>query len=375
MLWFVVSLLSILFAFWGDEYGPFAKSPIYKLIFRVLLVITLSYITGLGGSISSDHAAYIWHYDNEYSIDTLSSLANSFRINLMGERDGFEPLFVGLGIICNKLGLTHVGFFLIVAIITNTLLVSVIFRFRLPYLSILLFLVSIDYYQEVNLVRQILAVSVFNFSLKFFTERRLILSALFVLIATFIHMSAILLMPLLLIPLLKDKGNKYIYVFLFLFWVLSVMVSMGMISLNFGALNAFTYYETVLNHITNISFDIIYNAMVIVFFVVMVMEQKSIIKRGYTIYAVVFILGCIFRNLAVSLFGLYRFSFYFSFIYCCFVPNYFSRSSLFADRKSGITIPVALLAIYYGYILLAHYIIREPSNGLGSVMYSLSDII
>lgn len=375
-MWFVVSFLSILFAYLADEYGTPFVSKKNKIIFRCLLVLVLSYITGLGGSISTDHLAYIWHYDNEYSGNSLSSLASSFRITIMDDREGFEPLFVGLGIVCNHLGLTHVGFFLVVAIITNALLVSVIFRFRFPYLSVILFLVSIDYFQEVNLVRQMLAVSFFIYSLKFVEERKLVLSALFILIATFIHMSAFLLIPILLIPLLKDKGSHYFYVFLFFFWIMSVLVSVNAISLNFGALNVFaTHYETILSQKTNIRVDYIYNVVVLAFFVMMMMDNKTNTKRAYSIYAVVFLLGCIFRNLSVNMLVFYRFSFYFTFIYCCFLPDFFSRSTPFAGRKSRVTIPVVLISIYYGYILLVHFIIREPANGLGSVMYQLSDII
>lgn len=378
MLWFVVSFLSILFAFLGDDYGPMAKSPKRKFIFRVLLVLTLSYITGLGGNIAEapDHDAYLWHF-NDYAQNGLSSVLDSFRQSIFDVRgEGFEPLFALLNVLGSKIGLSAVGFCLMVAIITNALFVSVIFRFRLPYLSVILFLVSIDYFQEVNIVRQMLAVSICIFSLKYFEEKKWILFGVLVIAASFIHTSAsIMLFLLIFVPLLSEKRRDALLLLLFFLWVFSLMVSFGLIPINIGILSAFSYYEQYMNGLREGAvFDIIYNFVVIAFLFFAFTEKK---KNDLTIYAILFILGCVLRNFAVQYYWFYRVSFYFSFVYCCFVPDFFLKHGRLNSHgsKTQISLPLVFIALYYCLILVRGYILHEPSNTLGTVMYSISEII
>lgn len=375
MLWFIVTILSVLFAYWGDEYGTTFVNKKTKIVFRILLVVTLSYVTGLGGSISTDHESYLWHY-TDYSLNGLSSVIQSFRFQLFSAREeGFEPIFALINVLCSKIGLSAVGFCGVVALITNAFFVSVIFRFRFPYIAVILFLASVDYFQEVNLVRQMLAVSLCFYALHFLVMRKWLKYILLVIAASFIHTSASVMLSLFLFaPLLKENKKSILLAILAFIWLFSIASAFGLIPINISYLSAISYYEQYINGMhEGAVFDIITNLVVILFFFFSFTERKS---EDITLYTVIFILGCVLRNFAVQYYWFYRLSFYFTFIYCCFVPEFFSRHGQIFSKgsKKQISLPFVLITVYYCLIIIRSYILVEPSNKLGTVMYSLSEL-
>ena len=149
----------------------------------------------------------------------------------------------------------------------------------------------------------------------------------------------------------------------------NIFFNHNIITTNFGIQSAFTYYETILGQKYSVGFDIIYNLVVLLFFIF-----SSASRSKISVYAVVFVLGCVFRNMAVSVFVFYRFSFYFTFVYCCFVPEFFSSVPQFRSKKNCLTLPVVMIAVYYGYVLLTKFILHEPASQLGTEMYSIREI-
>lgn len=373
MLWLIVSFLSVIFAYFGDYYSTPYITRRGKICFRLLLVLTLSYITGLGGSISSDHNAYIWHFNN-YSQNGILSVADSFKHSIFDEREGFEPLFAILNVLVAKLGLSVVGFFLVVAIITNSLFVSVIFKFKLPYLSVILFLVSIDYFQEVNILRQMLAVSICFFSLKYFEEKKLVKFVGLVILSSFIHSSAVVVLLLVLfLPLLnREKRDLLLFVLLTL-WLFSIIIAFELLQLDVEFLSVASHYQQLLDEVREgATFDLIFNLFVLSYFFFSFVEGRN---NRLTIYAVVFVLGCVFRNFAVQYFWFYRISFYFTFVFCCFVPNYFYNLTIKGQKTSIAPASVILITVYYVLVLFKGYILNDPTSKLGTKMYEITDII
>ena len=128
MFWFVFSLLSLLFAYLGSENNAFIKIKNVQLLSRILLIITLSYVTGFSGENFQDHQGYVNYYN---SINNREITNDNINFNIFGARDyGMEFGYSILNKFCYLLGFSHVGFFFFISLLTNTFLVLFIFRFK-----------------------------------------------------------------------------------------------------------------------------------------------------------------------------------------------------------------------------------------------------
>jgi len=349
----VFFLIAVLFlAYLGDEKKMGKKA----VIFRVLLILVLSFLPWVSGELSTDHAGYA---DDYKSIGRMSNLGiESVGDFLFGRMTEGEYGFVVLCRLLNKIGISTSGFFLVIAILTNTFLVKSYYRFNFPVFTFFLLLCSAHYLIQSNLVRQILAVSIVLFNLKYAVEKDWKTYLLICVIAFTIHHSSIV--SLLFLPFcFFDGGYQYMKWLFAGLWIISVLIAFGVVFLDLtqlnllaGATEGYDFYLNSENGIgtSNESFGYVYNFLIILLFLFYKGEGRNII------YAYVFVLGAVFSNLSVAIPNLFRVSLYFSATYPFFVP--YILSNMMSNRKlrlpiQGLTVIIVLYYIRTYFLLMS----------------------
>lgn len=217
-----------------------------------------------------------------------------------------------------------------------------------------------------NLVRQMLAVSIFLYALKFFEEKKLIKYIVFVLIAALIHFSSIFLLLLLVFYKKNLKPENKTITIVFFLWLISIIVSFWG-DINLSWLNAGGVYS---KYITNegligsvATFNVFFNFFTLIYFL-------FYRKLNLDIYSIIFVIGCIVLNISVSFNNLLRFSYFFTPIYCAFVPTMLINC---IKSGNGMAKPIFwLTGLYYIAALIIFYIFN-PSQIMGSEMYNWSE--
>ncbi len=346
-------IVVVVFAYLGDVKITGKKS----LYFRIVLILVLSFLPWVIGELSTDHESYA---DNYRAIGRLDHLEiGSLYEFFFGRMEKTEYGFILINRILYKLGVSQSGFFMVMALLTNTLFVKAYYRFEQPAFVFFLLLCSSHYIVQANLVRQILSVSIVLYSLRYVVEKEW-KKYLLVSILTFaIHHSSIL--SFIFLPLcFFSQGFKYIKWTLLGIWVLSILVAFGRVFLDLSQLNllagaseGYDFYLNSENGIgtSNESFNFLYNFLVILF----IFFYKSDEKKN--VYAYVFLLGAIFCNLYVAVPNLYRVSLYFSAIYPAFVPFLLKQGQSFRKFKFAIQGLTVIIVLYYvrTYFLLMSF--------------------
>lgn len=375
MLWLIFSLFCLAFAYIGEKGGNSRSGTLAK----ILLIITMSLMTGLSGQVSIDH----YNYREFYSIaDSFSYFRTHTLDEVLFSRGYFEFGYCLLNIICNYLGLSYVGFFVVIAIITNTFIVKAFYKFPNPVIAILLFILSTHFYYETNLVRQMLAIAGFLYSMQYLVNKDYKRYIISILLIAQIHTSAYVLLPFVFIILLNnDKRQNIASMGIGILWLLSlfVLVSGKSISSVFVWLDFLlgdtTYAKyTSDEDLTNTGFAVsyIYNVFVLISYLLYNLNKKW--DRKYFEYFLFFQFGAVLLNLASAAPNMNRFALYFSITQFVIIP-YMAKTMTTGNIKYNQlnTFIRNGVIIYYGaYILLVNFILN-PNQILGSKMYSILD--
>lgn len=326
MFWLFFSLFSVLFTYLASEDNTLIKDKKVQSLSRILLVITLSYPIGFGGENYTDHEGYVAYYNN-IQFQLLSF--NDIGFSLFSERTiGMEIGYSLLNRICYSLGLDSIGFLFVIALITNSLFVSFILKFKYSVFNILVFITSGIYWQECNLIRQMLAVAIFCYSLKFLTNEKIIKYISLILCASLIHTSALLLLIFCFFPFINiNKHYKKIFVSLLILWFFSILVSFGILSFNLSSFGFLGYYNIYLVNTNSVGlndirmYSFFYNICLFLFFLLF---DKS--KFGkYHIYIILFVIGGVLTNFSITIPNFYRFSLYFSITNVIMLPIFLKQ--------------------------------------------------
>lgn len=366
MFWIIVGSLAVLFAYLGSI------NRRSKYLFRVLLIITLAIPIAFGGTSSADHEGYAGNY-NYMSTRSVSELVKDYDYigSMISQREEtYEVGFTALIITVNKLGFTEAAFFLIVALLTSTLYVTFYYRFKLTPLIILIFLTSVYYSHQANLVRQMIAVTIFLYSTKFLTRQGIWRYLALVVLASTFHSSALLLVLFTPLFLLKRNSNLF-WVVLFGVWIVTVPLALQIVNVDF-----FSYLPAVLNFTVSvqeaqrigaeINFDIAYNAFVFLFFLL-----RKNVPEEYIKYGALFVIGGIFLNISQQMALLYRFALYFAPLVCALVPNLTNVNV--KKLTPALLILRSIVIVYYSYVFLSSMVITD-NPPLTKDMYSISDL-
>lgn len=223
MTWFVFIIFALFFAKLGvkPEGEKTQKNKVY-IFARIGLVIALSVMTGFGGITGTDHDTYASIYR------TTTDFENLISVNMMLSDYMIEPGYSLLNILCNKIGVSEPYFFFLVACITNAFFVWLMYKYKNPWLVILLFVSSNNYYLEINLVRQSIAVNIFACAVYMLWQRRYKPFVWLTILAFSIHSTVILMLPFCLISRLNfEKKKNTIFCVVLGLWMVSLLVFYG----------------------------------------------------------------------------------------------------------------------------------------------------
>ena len=305
---FLYLLFIIILAMVAGKRSAGKKTWLYMLP----LIIALSIPPALLGDSSTDHETYETTYRYISRLPSLD-IDNPIEI-ITGKIEDQEMGFVFLERLLSLLGITSVGFFFIVALASNALFVSSYYRFKNPIIIILLFLASVQFLQEPNLVRQILAVAIIFYSLRYVEDKNWKMYLLFLFLGYMIHHSAII--CVMFMPLCFEiKAHKYYFWGLLAIWSFSLLVASGVMALDLSYLDALIGLSEDYNLYLSdadvvgagkIKFDYIYNLIIIIALLLYKDNPK------FNIYFYFLVIGAALSNLTLAMPNLYRVGLYFS---------------------------------------------------------------
>ncbi len=234
--------------------------------------------------------------------------------------DPFYYFFITSFIIC---------FFMFKAILNNS---------SRPSLSILLFVISGLYFDSFNLVRQYMAISILLYSLKFLIRNEFKKYALYIIIASTFHNSAIIMLPLYfflkmrLTPLKKFVFISILFVsFPFLDRIIFYLISLTKYSY---------YFDTSYNTINPAYSEIITSSILFVIASLFCKKAKS--DKEFNIFYNYSILFFVISLLSFKIILAYRILAYFKVIAIFIVPKFIDYIKLGKDKFM-----VLLLFIFY----------------------------
>lgn len=376
MYWLVWGIFLIIFTFLGQKRGPLSQKSYVSIASQILLILTLSILAGLGGVESTDHYEYEMKYRaiQDMSIQTLLT-PNSFDV-LKNESLYWEYGFSLYCKLCSSIGLSYVGFFLLTAVITNTLIIKTLYRFKYPVFCMLLFMLSHLYFQESNIVRQTFAISFFAYSLKYIEEGKAIKYILFVLFASSMHSA--LFLCILLYPLrhvTTVKSCKISYILLLFLWLFSIYIAFSASIFDFGIIMENTYqyqslWEKSEDEFGSKGIDTINNAIIVLIFFNGFFQRKRI-EIYFNVYLILTVLYVILCNFSVNIFYFYRVSLIFEIVFCFYLGTALQQMKFLKLDKY--TIPFILIALFKIYSFLI-FVYNGGHGSVGKTFYSIEDI-
>lgn len=361
MHWLIYSILIFFFTYLGQE-SVSGKKCIY---FRALLVVVLAYIIGFGGKVVTDHENYAKFYQQFDSIDDFSIL------NIIGKAGRFEYGFMFLAQIGKFFGLGVPGFLFMVAVFVNSLMVSVLYRFKYPILSILMFISTAYFAQQANGVRQMIATAIFLYSLKYLIDGKIAKYLVGVFLAATCHVGAISLILLSLLYYVDlEKKFETIKIIIGGVWLVSLLGVAGLLhfetAIPTGAIGLYeNFSEETGDYGTH--FNVFYNSALLL--------ALLGFKKKHVIYLIVYAIGCILLNISMgSEFGksIYRYAYYFTPFFCMFSGELLFKAN-YLKFKYYTKPLMTLFVLYYTYRLLSLQILYQEEGLVGIDLYPLSD--
>lgn len=347
--WLFNILVLLGLGYLSDSNNAFKGS--YHNIFRVILILLLGYYAGIGSPIAEDHEGYATWYMNF----TIRDLTSPFQI--FSGAGIVEYGYVLLNVVAKGLNLGETGFFFLVSVFINALLVNFIYKHRYPVLS-LLFLFSFDYcIQEANLVRQMIALAIMLNYIDCLKARNVKKYIIGVLIASLFHLSALLF--LIFIPIcFMDLTKKHLGVRLLLIFalIISVGFSTSLLSsdfltlLNFG--EHYSHFDNSGNHVgtsTSLSLALFFTlpSLLILLF---------LFNRNW-IFTIFITITAIVANVAVNFDNFSRVLVYFLPIGIVYIIQYLDKKEYKTSMgKNTASLLFAVFALYCGFRLCMNYI-------------------
>lgn len=360
MLWLIFTLFVLAFT----KLGADCKSKKDRLLFRFLLLLLLSLMAGFGSKAGTDHDAYVYIYNTYNTFDMLTDI----RTMLLSY--SIEPGYVLLNILAHILKMSELFFFVFVSCLMNMAVVFLVFKFEKPVIAMLVFILTINYLQEINLVRQSIAISLFAMSTYFLTLKKYKLHFCLLFLAFTFHSTIIMCLPLSLIGFIDlNKYKRLIVVLSSFLWVFSLLTYIGIISFySIGSvIGGFedTRYESYANGSHGTGYDLGFNYMfnLLMFFVI------CSLYTNVTIYKLYIVLGVFLINLNIDV--AMRMALYF----LIFIPiscGQFLSVKTYSNTPyiaNSIKVFKYLFVSYWILVLFRNYVFGNPL--LGSTFYSL----
>lgn len=167
------------------------------------------------------------------------------------------------------LDVDYTGFFLIISLITYTAIAIFFYRYSFNvWISVYLFITNLYIYDPFNIIRQMLALSIILIGFKLFFKEKYKYFILVIIIASTIHLSAMLFLLLLLFKVKDNSINKLIVK-----WIIVVFCVMGLVFLFKPLLSLIDTYSYIINNIVveDLKFGFLRNCIYALFPLVMIL--------------------------------------------------------------------------------------------------------
>ena len=338
--------------------------------------LIFGWFVSFGGKAMTDQYSYLQFYNSIANTPLgLFKLFTDHIKSITSPRHTLELGYVFLNVLFSKIGFGYVGFIFIFSVAINYLLLKFIVGSKTIYFTIIIFITSSLFAQQANLVRQLMAVAIFAYSIKYLISRQLIKYLLIILLGSTIHMSALILIPFYFI--VDRHFPKY---FIILFWMISVLINLFGIELGWLKSFNFIYYDTTIQRI-NRPEELLFSYTINLLFIISVLlSQKKMfnepfIRLSFNLYFIWVVL----LNLTALGFLFYRISLYFSVFSIIIIPlipqfyreNDFIKKIRLDKYSSFLLIP---MFIFYVNILIRR-IISSDVITLGTEFYSFTDFL
>lgn len=369
MWWACFSFLTFLFAYLGKK--EVTKNPQLRIFYRCCLVFVLGYVIGLGGQTFTDHIHYLNTYEN------LGKLEIESGYNIFEKVEGNELGFFALSWLIKSLGFTYVGFFLIIALLTNSLIVPVFYRFKYPVIAVMIFITSVYFSQQCNLVRQMLAGAIALYIIRYVAERDWKRYLVGVLIAILFHRSAILMILFIPLCFADDKDYNIVRYAITGIWAISFLYAWNLLHVHLndnlvhffimGDLESYLTNENRVSSGGEFSINYFYQ-----FFVLLWVSYLHKYKKT-DIYAIFFVLGGIIMNFQEQIPTMIRISLFYAIIFVAFIPEMLmTPKSIPSKEKKVMQVLLYIFVARYAAVHISH--ILTSNQILGVKMYSIFDI-
>lgn len=342
-----MSLLYIIIIFVIAFLGDSKVTKNYSFLFKLLLVIAFSIPAIVVGDKTTDHYTYSMTYRYISNLPNID--IDGFFDFFWGKVEDQELGFVYLERMLSLMGVSETGFFVVLAFITNSFFVASFFRADYPLITCLLFLTSLQFFQEPNLVRQLLSISIVFFALRYVIEKDWKHYLFFLVLAFMIHHSSIL--CIMFLPLCFNIDiHKYLNWGLFAFWSFSLLVALGIKEFDLSTIDILIGisddYDAYLSSsdrvgVGSIKIDYIYNIILIISFIFYKNRPES------NVYYYFLVIGGILANLSVAMPNIYRLGLYFSIACSVILPSIMNTAMDNKKIKVPMQFLTAILAIYY----------------------------
>ena len=351
--WFVFPLFVVIFAYLGDETKT--KNKLVSQLSRIFLLFTISIVLATCGSVYTDHEAYknfyYWFTKTE-GVD-VSNIGEFFFSKTEASVSPLENGFAYLVWLIGKLNLTHIGFFFIIGAITNIFIIKSLYRFQYPVLVFLLYIMSVHFQQELNLIRQMLAVALVFYSLRYIEKCEWRKFLLLIIISFMFHQTSVIALPFLSLCFVKNSRNlwKIAKPVLMCLFVFSILVALRKLVFDLSSITMyFDIYEGYMDNEDRIGvgeqkIKPLYNLIVLL----TLLRYKQ--ENGKLIYIVFMVIGCVLNNLSIQAPNLSRIALYFTFAYIPMVPYLLGNCHLLKNRKVS-SLCLYLYAAFYVSLLI-----------------------
>lgn len=326
---------------------PFAS------IYTVAVILVFTIVSALRYRVGADCESYVTSFGN----------IDSGRFHLL-EQD-FEPSYFVICKVLGSIGFGRVGFLAFWAVLDITLFLFALKdrRYLIPF-ALYAMVLGPYYFSWMNGMRQILASMIFLVASMYLVDQnRRVLFLLLVLVAFLFHKSALILVPIVFLPVVKTRKNKY---------VLSAIVLVTFAAGQIGIFNEYlTKAEGVL---TLLGYDSYADRV----------EYFSNISNGFSLGPRRLV--TLFISLAICWFAedmslhfrdrFFEYSFLLFFIFTCFKNNLLVNASSVFWRPFLYFEVFELITIAYTlFYLLKTYGIKSPHFIAGVFLVSLYTIL
>lgn len=303
---------------------------VWSVLFRCLIVVCISYNLAYLLKPGVDYQDYRNVYDNGFSFAGRN-------------RAFFEYGYQLLNVLFREIGFSFQQFHFIYCIGINSLIVAFIYRYKYPVLSLLAFIVT-AYYQESNVIRQMMSIAIFLYSTKYITGKDIKKYLVCIFMACLFHASSVILLPMYWVNRLKPYPLIMMILLGISIYVansrilMDLLMMVSMDSLEYGTLYSFLMERE--------SVSVAGNVIMFSFLLLAFLDKKNLLNKERNVILIIFFIGAFLKNFTTYGINFYRISLYFYTAGVVIIPQVIDFVNSFFCNKLKINIGMAKYLIY-----------------------------